>query len=142
MTSAAITSTIGTSPEPSPPNPIPTHSPPRYRADQPTPVDGALRSSDALPDAVKGSLPSPPPLNGRALLETAAKSAAQCEPPCELIVVTGDSDTVVPVRASRTTAALLGVEDSVVEMEETGHLPMDERPEKMAQVLIDFIRGG
>ena len=36
----------------------------------------------------------------------------------------------------------MGVGESVVEMRDTGHLPMDERPEEMARVLLSFIRGG
>ena len=53
----------------------------------------------------------------------AAREAAESGP-VELLVVTGDSDMVVPVRASRRTAELLGVASTVVEMAETGHLPM------------------
>lgn len=96
-----------------------------YRADQPSPV--------SLPNAPL------PLLSGRALLLKAKETALQLR--TEFLVVTGDSDFVVPVRASRLVAELLGT-PSLVEMAETGHLPMDERPEELGKILVGFIRGG
>jgi pimeloyl-ACP methyl ester carboxylesterase len=96
-----------------------------YRADQPSPV--------SLPNAPI------PLLSGRALLLKAKETALQLR--TEFLVVTGDSDFVVPVRASRLVAELLGT-PSLVEMAETGHLPMDERPEELGKILVGFIRGG
>ena len=80
----------------------------------------------------------PPLLSGRALLLKAREVAAQLG--AELLVVTGDSDFVVPVRASKLVAELLGT-TSLVEMAETGHLPMDERPKEVGEILVAFIRG-
>merc|ERR1712238_637487 len=82
-------------------------------------------------------------------------------------VVSGDDDRVVPARASRRVAdillssssssssSLIGKKESeennttslsplspstvYYEMESTGHLPMDEKPEEMANVLLEFI---
>merc|ERR1712238_482969 len=84
-------------------------------------------------------------------------------------VVSGDDDRVVPIRASRRVAdilssslsssSLIGKKESeseseennttslsplspstvYYEMESTGHLPMDEKPEEMANVLLEFI---
>jgi len=56
-------------------------------------------------------------------------------------VVTGDEDRVVPKGASRIVADLLGSGAEYVEIEGVGHLPMDERPEEFAEVLLEFIVG-
>jgi len=73
---------------------------------------------------------------GRGLLSAAA-GAARKSGGVEFCVVTGDDDRVVPVRASRRVAGLLG--SDVRLMKDTGHLPMDERPEELAKILLDFI---
>ena len=71
-------------------------------------------------------------LKGRTLLAKAARMRGS-----RLGVLTGDSDNVVPFRASKRVAELLDVPLEV--FEDTGHLPMDERPEELAQSLIKFI---
>ncbi|GMH88627.1 hypothetical protein TrVE_jg3263 [Triparma verrucosa] len=70
-------------------------------------------------------------VKGRKLLESAKERRKK------IMVVTGDEDNVVPVRASTRVASLLGVELDVIE--KCGHLPMDERPEELARMMIDFI---
>ena len=57
----------------------------------------------------------------------------------KVLVLTGDDDRVIPPAASKRTADLLGADSRYVELAETGHLPMDERPEEVAGVLLDFI---
>ena len=80
-------------------------------------------------------------LRGRKLL-AAAREAAQRLNGVPVLVATGDSDTVVTPRASRRVAELLGLgEGDLVRFEtlsETGHLPMDERPKRTAEALLDF----
>ena len=75
-------------------------------------------------------------LSGRRLLTAAREGAARCN--ARLLVTTGDSDTVVPPRASQKVAALLGGVPCTL-MQDTGHLPHDERPEELARILLDFI---
>ena len=70
-------------------------------------------------------------VKGRKLLESAKERRKK------IMVVTGDEDNVVPVRASTRVASLLDVELDVIE--NCGHLPMDERPEELARMMIDFI---
>jgi pimeloyl-ACP methyl ester carboxylesterase len=70
-------------------------------------------------------------VKGRKLLESAKERRKK------IMVVTGDEDNVVPVRASTRVASLLDVELDVIE--KCGHLPMDERPEELARMMIDFI---
>ena len=70
-------------------------------------------------------------MRGRRLLSAARKAKAK------VAVVTGDDDQIVPVRASKRVAHLLGVE--LQELPDTGHLPMDERPGSMADALLDFL---
>jgi len=71
-------------------------------------------------------------LTGRQLLSAARRSSVR------MAVVTGDDDRIVPVRASRRVAELLAAEE-ILEMEEVGHLPMDEKPEEFAQIMLRFI---
>ena len=87
-------------------------------------------------------------LGGRRLLRAAralGSNVAFC-------VITGDDDRVVPVRASRRVAALLGLGEregggegggagggGAREMAATGHLPMDEKPEALAEALLPFL---
>mmetsp|Transcript_31096 Transcript_31096/g.50184 ORF Transcript_31096/g.50184 Transcript_31096/m.50184 type:complete len:140 (-) Transcript_31096:204-623(-) len=73
-------------------------------------------------------------LTGRQLLATARKSGAA------FCVVSGDDDRVVPVKASQRVAELLGVSEGAQVMQDTGHLPMDERPQQLAESLLAFIR--
>ena len=80
-------------------------------------------------------------------IEKETKSEAQKQP--TFCVITGEDDRVVPAKASRRVADLLGaggdaVADTAiyVEMEGVGHLPMDERPEELAEVLLDFMKEG
>ena len=68
---------------------------------------------------------------GRRLLADAKDAAGR------FLVITGDSDFVVPVRSSRKVADLLDAE--LRELAETGHLPMDEKPGDVAALLLDFM---
>ena len=68
---------------------------------------------------------------GRRLLADAKDAAGR------FLVITGDSDFVVPVRSSRKVADLLDAE--LRELAETGHLPMDEKPADVAALLLDFM---
>ena len=70
-------------------------------------------------------------LRGRPLLSAARRLLGK------FAVVTGDDDRIVPVRASRRVGEILDAE--VLEMKEVGHLPMDERPEEFARILLRFI---
>ena len=79
-------------------------------------------------------------LGGRRLLRAARALGSNVA----LSVITGDDDRVVPVRASRRVAALLGLGGregggGAREMAETGHLPMDEQPEALAEALLPFL---
>lgn len=76
-------------------------------------------------------------LSGRALI-AAAREAAQ-RSGVKLLVATGDDDRVVRVAASERVAALLGEEARFELLAETGHLPMDERPDELAALLLDFV---
>jgi len=78
-------------------------------------------------------------------IEKETKSEAKQQP--TFCVITGEDDRVVPAKASRKVADLLGaggdaVADTAiyVEMKGVGHLPMDERPEELAEVLVDFMK--
>ena len=73
---------------------------------------------------------------GRRLIN-AAREAKDKLRGTRVLVATGDADRVVPTRASQRTAELLSAE-SYVELEGTGHLPMDERPGELASLLLDF----
>ena len=81
-------------------------------------------------------------LRGRELLAAAraAKGSVRGASP-RILVATGDDDRVVLPRASRRVAELVGAE-RFEELAETGHLPMDERPEEVAAMLLDFFAGG
>ena len=83
-------------------------------------------------------------LGGRRLLRAARALGSNVA----LSVITGDDDRVVPVRASRRVAALLGLGGregggagggGAREMAESGHLPMDEQPEALAEALLPFL---
>ena len=76
-------------------------------------------------------------LSGRALI-AAAKDAAERGGVC-LLVTTGDDDSVVAVGASERVAELLGEDVPFELLEQTGHLPMDERPDELAALLLRFI---
>ena len=67
---------------------------------------------------------------GRALIERAKGSA-------RFLTVTGDVDRIVPASATATVADLLGAEARTIV--DTGHLPLDERPQEVADVLLEFI---
>ena len=67
---------------------------------------------------------------GRALIERAKGSA-------RFLTVTGDVDRIVPASATATVADLLGAEARTIA--DTGHLPLDERPQEVADVLLEFI---
>jgi len=54
-------------------------------------------------------------------------------------VISGDDDNVVPLRASARVAELLGQEGGEKVMSEVGHLPMDEKPEELADILYEFM---
>ena len=51
--------------------------------------------------------------------------------------MTGDVDRIVPASATATVADLLGAEARTIA--DTGHLPLDERPQEVADVLLEFI---
>jgi len=86
-----------------------------------------------------------PPTRGRTLLGSVRKEATRATRRQErdrpaFCVVTGDDDRVVPARASRRVAELLGAENTVfAEMLGVGHLPMDERPGELAEILLEFM---
>lgn len=86
-----------------------------------------------------------PPTRGRALLRSVQQGAArvmggQGRDGPAFCVVTGDDDQVVPARASRRVAEVLGTENAdFVEMAGVGHLPMDERPTELAEILLEFM---
>jgi len=67
---------------------------------------------------------------GRALIERAKGSA-------RFLTVTGDVDRIVPASATGTVAELLGADARTIA--DTGHLPLDERPQEVADVLLEFI---
>lgn len=54
------------------------------------------------------------------------------------LVLTGDSDTVVPTADSIQVSKIIKQSELVV-IEKTGHLPNEEAPEKFAQAIISFI---
>jgi len=79
-----------------------------------------------------------------AKMQAATKNQPSKNPQPIVCVISGDDDTVVPARASKRVASLLNGETTTntcnyVELPSTGHLPMDEKPEEMARVLLDFI---
>jgi len=76
-------------------------------------------------------------LRGRSLL-AAARAAKQKLGGVRVLVTTGDDDRLVPSRGSKRVAELLEAE-RFEEIQETGHLPMDERPEELVALLLDFI---
>ena len=71
-------------------------------------------------------------------LIAAAKDAAE-RGGVRLLVTTGDDDSVVAVGASERVAELLGEDVPFELLEQTGHLPMDERPDELAALLLRFI---
>jgi len=86
-----------------------------------------------------------PPTRGRSLLGSVREGVARtiggqgCGRPT-FCVVTGDDDRVVSARASRRVAELLGTENTMfVEMAGVGHLPMDEQPRELAEILLEFM---
>ena len=92
----------------------------------------------ALLNVYRADQPPRRPLSGRALLAEAR--AAKERGGARILVATGDADGVVAPRASARVAELLGA-DEFTTMAETGHLPMDERPEETAKLLLDFFEG-
>ena len=68
---------------------------------------------------------------GRALIERAKGTGSK------FLTVTGDVDRIVPASATATVADLLGAEARTIA--DTGHLPLDERPQEVADVLLEFI---
>ena len=92
----------------------------------------------ALLNVYRADQPPRRPLSGRALLAEAR--AAKERGGARILVATGDADGVVAPRASARVAELLGA-DEFTTMAETGHLPMDERPEETAKLLLDFLKG-
>ena len=71
-------------------------------------------------------------LRGRKLLARARGSGSA------FCVISGDDDSVVPVRASRRVSDLLSAQELEI-MSKTGHLPMDERPQQLASLLLRFM---
>eukprot|EP00929_Paragymnodinium_shiwhaense_P120273 TRINITY_DN92200_c0_g1_i1.p1 TRINITY_DN92200_c0_g1~~TRINITY_DN92200_c0_g1_i1.p1 ORF type:complete len:500 (-),score=73.15 TRINITY_DN92200_c0_g1_i1:327-1826(-) len=76
------------------------------------------------------------PKPGRDLI-AGAKSGLRAK---RVKVVTGDVDAVVSPDASARVAKLLGAAEPTT-MRDTGHLPMDERPEELARIIADFVKG-
>ena len=68
---------------------------------------------------------------GRALIERAKGTGSK------FLTVTGDVDRIVPASATATVADLLGADARTIA--DTGHLPLDERPQEVADVLLEFI---
>ena len=68
---------------------------------------------------------------GRAMIARAKGTEAK------FLTVTGDVDRIVPPSATATVADLLGAEART--LAETGHLPLDERPREVADLLLEFI---
>ena len=77
------------------------------------------------------------PLRGRRLLAAVREGKTRLPSPVRTLVISGDSDTVVPPMASQRAAELLGA-DRYETMAETGHLPMDERPWQLSESLLNF----
>lgn len=77
-------------------------------------------------------------LRGRSLL-TAALDAKRKLQGVRILVSTGDDDRIVSPQASLRVADLLAAE-RFEKFNETGHLPMDERPEEVAALLLDFFQ--
>lgn len=73
---------------------------------------------------------------GRKLLRAAKEAKKQSG--ARVLVATGDSDKVVTVRHSERVGELLDAERFET-FNETGHLPMDERPEELAAMLLKFM---
>ena len=73
---------------------------------------------------------------GRKLLRAAKEAKKRSG--ARVLVATGDSDKVVTVRHSERVGELLDAERFET-LKETGHLPMDERPEELAEMLLKFI---
>jgi len=60
-------------------------------------------------------------------------------------VISGDDDRVVPAKASKRVAEILDTTSTTttttyVEIQGAGHLPMDETPKEMAEILLNFMR--
>ncbi len=68
---------------------------------------------------------------GRALIDRAKGTGSK------FLTVTGDVDRIVPASATATVADLLGAEARTIA--DTGHLPLDERPQEIADVLLEFM---
>jgi pimeloyl-ACP methyl ester carboxylesterase len=77
------------------------------------------------------------PASGRALLSAAADAA--CDLGVRVRVVSGDVDAVVPIDAARKVASTLGAPAPSF-LTDTGHLPMDERPEALARAIAQFVQ--
>ena len=77
-------------------------------------------------------------MRGRALLSAAKEARRKGKGEVKLLVATGDVDPIVQPKASERVAELLGAE-RFERLEATGHLPMDERPEEVATLLLDFM---
>ena len=68
---------------------------------------------------------------GRALIEQAKGTGSK------FLTVTGDVDRIVPASATAMVADLLGADARTIA--DTGHLPLDERPQEIADVLLEFM---
>ena len=92
----------------------------------------------ALLNVYRADQPPRRPLSGRALLAEAraAKERGGARIPSPPATPTESSRRA----RARRVAELLGA-DEFTTMAETGHLPMDERPEETAKLLLDFFEG-
>jgi pimeloyl-ACP methyl ester carboxylesterase len=57
------------------------------------------------------------------------------------LVVWGENDILVPVRDARHYQRLIGDNARLVVFEDTGHMPMIERPGRFNELLADFLAG-
>jgi pimeloyl-ACP methyl ester carboxylesterase len=69
---------------------------------------------------------------------TEAEIAAFTSP---VLIVWGDNDTWVPIASGQRLADVLD-DEQFVTFSETGHMPMEERPARFNEVLLEFLNAG
>jgi pimeloyl-ACP methyl ester carboxylesterase len=77
-------------------------------------------------------------------LPSAAVAAAETPAKLRVLIVHGRDDLLVPVSNSECLAALLppGCGCELVVMERCGHVPHEERPEELAEIIAEFVERG